>query len=192
MAWVAKWSRSKTNENLGQLATRLGLVLQPAVGWTKAARVTGTLHGKPVEIFTYATGSGKSRVTWSAVNARPAATGGLTFTLNKRGLGTKLTELLGKQSIKTGEKAFDDAWHIASNQPEFFGAALLPEFCAKLAAARLVGRRGAFELKAGMVQYAETGSFLDPKRTARFDALADIVCDLADIAEVAAARAHTA
>lgn len=188
--WQARSDRRKSTQHLGELAKRLGLGLQPASGARQPSRVQGTMRGKAIEIYTYTTSSGESEVTWAAVSVRPAASGGLTFTLKRRGLGARLAELFGRHRIKSGHPAFDLNWSATSNQPEFFGAALLPELCAKLEAARVAGARGTFGLRAGVVRYAETGNFADAKRTARFDALTDILCDLADIAEVAAARAN--
>lgn len=80
---------------------------------------------------------------------------------------------------------FDAAWFMRSNRPEFFSAALMPELRAKLMAAHAAGSRGNFTIKDDLVKYAEVGSFSDAKRCARFPALTDIVCDLADIAEIA-------
>ncbi|MEI6862180.1 MAG: hypothetical protein WCL04_08005 [Verrucomicrobiota bacterium] len=74
---------------------------------------------------------------------------------------------------------------MQSNRPEFFSAALLPELRAKLMATHAAGSKGSFTLKEDLGKYAEIGSFSDAKRCVRFPALTDIVCDLADIAEVA-------
>jgi len=51
---------------------------------------------------------------------------------------------------------------------------------------RRAGSKGTIELEHAAVKYAESGYFTSAKRTGRFLALADVVCDLADIAEVAA------
>ena len=188
--WQARVDRRKSTQHLGELANRLGLGLEPATSARLPSRVQGTMRGKAIEIYTYTTSSGESEVTWAAVSACPAVSGGLTFTLKRRSPGARLAELFGWHRIRSGHPAFDLNWSATSNQPEFFGAALLPELCTKLEAARIAGARGTFALKAGVVRYTETGNFADAKRTARFDALTDIVCDLADIAEVAAARAN--
>jgi hypothetical protein len=184
--WAAVKARRKTTANLHALAERLGLLFVPKQGWFKpSARATGVLRGKPVEVFTYTTSNGKSSTTWAAVSARPAHTGGLTFTLGGRNLLTKIGEWFGRRGLTSGDAAFDAVWFARSNQPEFFSAALLSELRVKLLAAHATGSKGSFTLKDGLVKYVEVGSFYDAKRCERIPTILDIVCDLADIAEVA-------
>lgn len=185
IVWGSVAARRRTAENLQKLAGQLGLEFQPAAGWTQSPRVSGTLRGKPAEVFTYSTGSGKTRKTWAAVSVRPAGNSGLTFALQKQGLGTKISELFGAREITVGEPVFDAAWFIQTNQPDYFRPALLPEIRQKLTAVRCAGARGKFECNGGLVKYAEVGSFYQWQRTERFVALADVVGDLAEVVEVA-------
>ena len=187
--WTAKVARRQTAENLQRLAAQLGLDFQPAAGWTGTPRVTGVLRGKPLEVYSFTTGSGKSRRRWAALSIRPAGAGGLTFTLRRQGLGTKISEFFGTREIRVGDPAFDAAWFVQANQPEFFGAALIPELRAKLMAVQRGEAGGKFELKDGLVKYVEPGTLADAKRTLRFATIADVAGDLADIAEVAEALA---
>jgi hypothetical protein len=184
--WLVVVQRRRMIANLQKLAPQLGLDFLPGGSWFGQPSLVGTRRGKTVQIFNYTTGSGKSRTTWSAVKAALATPSPLTFTLKKQGLGTKISELFGAKEITVGDTAFDQAWFVQTNQPEFLRAALIPELRERLLAAQRQQRSGAFELKNGAVQYAEIGSFADAKRTERFAALADLVCDLADVAEVAA------
>jgi hypothetical protein len=105
--------------------------------------------------------------------------------LEKQGFGSKLAELLGAHEITVGDPRFDAAWFVRTNQPEFFAAALIPELRDKLMAAQAMGARGKFELKDGVVKYAEQGTFADARLAGRLATLADVVGDLADVAEVA-------
>ena len=186
--WATVVQRRRTAANLQKLATQLGLEFFPASGWLNQyqSSVGGTLRGKTVQIFNYTTGSGKSSTTWSAMKAQLAAPSPLSFTLKKQGFTTKIAELFGAHEITVGDAEFDQAWFVQTNQPEFMRAALIPELRTKLMAALHAGLSGAFELKGGDVKYAEVGTFADAKRTERFVALAEVVCDLADVAEVAA------
>lgn len=183
--WGLIAAQRRTLENLQKLAVRLRLEFHPAEGWTKSPRLSGMLRRKPVEVFTYSTGSGKTRKTWAAISVRPAGACGLTFTLRKQGLGTKISELFGAREITVGDPAFDTAWFIQTNRPDFLRPALLPELREKLMAARQAGAHGGFECNGGVVKYAELGSFYQTERIERFVALADIVGDFADIVEVA-------
>lgn len=181
LRWAAISSR-KAMENVRHLAARLRLTVavnKPKLGFYRAPEATGTIRGKRVRLYNYTTGSGKSKTTWSAVAVTPATHGGLTFTLSHQGLGTKLQSLFGAKEIEVGDAGFDRTWFIQTNAPEFFAAALLPEVRQKLQ-----GAKGTWKLAEGVMVYAEKGSFGDPARCARFPAVVDAACDLADIAEV--------
>jgi hypothetical protein len=172
--------------NLQKLAAQLGLEFVAAEGWKGRSRVTGTLRGKKVEIFSYATSTGKSSTEWSVVTAQAAKAGALTFTLEKRSVVTKIEKLFGVHPVTMGDAEFDQACFVQTDQPDFLRAALIPELREKLVVALHACATGKFELKGNEVKYAEVGGLYDVKRCDRFAALADLVCDLADVAEVAA------
>lgn len=193
--WAAAKTSKRASDNLGSLARTLGLRYEPGTPvfgvFYPETRASGQRRGKFVEAYSYSTGSGKSRIQWCAVAATPAGAGGLTFSLRPQGLGTKLMEMFGSHEIQVGDAEFDRRWYIQTNQPDFLRAALLPEVRAKLDA--LANDRGVLgpqvQLEKGVVRYAEQGSFSDPARTARLTQAMEVVCDLADLAEVFAARA---
>lgn len=179
-------SARKAEENMLRLAGDLGLTAQPAPrkwifrGFPGAA---GVIRGKPVKLYNFTTGSGKSRVTWAALAVTPAATGGLKFKLSRQGLGTKVMELFGTKEVQVGDPQFDREWFIQTNQPEFFAAALLPEIQQKI-----LPLRGKWELADNVLVYVEQGTFADNHRCARFATAVGAACDLADIAEVFAGQ----
>lgn len=181
--WLAAKASAQTHENVRRLAGRLGLELekaQPVLGvFHRSPRAAGSIRGKAMRLYNYTTGSGKSQHTWSAVSAAPAADSGLTFALSRQGFGTKLRELFGAKEITVGNSAFDEAWFVQTNEPDYFRAALLPELQEKLRPFK-----GAFKLEKGVVTYVEQGAFTSEERCQRFERAAEIVCDLADIAEV--------
>jgi hypothetical protein len=192
VVWAAARQGRRTTENVRELAGQLGLEFsagEPVLGvFYPAARATGQIRGKRVELFSFATGSGKSRVQWCAVSAAVAGAGGLTFHLRRQGFGTKFMALFGAKEISVGDPEFDRAWFIQTNQPEYFRAALLPELREKISAlVREPGRpaRGIeFKLEAAVVRYAEMGTFASADSCRRCRRAAEIVCDLADLAEV--------
>jgi hypothetical protein len=183
---AAKAQKQRMTDNLQKLAAQLGLEFAPAAGWTGRPSVTGTLRGKKIDFFSYVTSTGKSSTAWAAVTVQVAAAGGLTFSLEKRGFVTKIEKLFGAHEAVVDDEGFTKVWFVQTNQPDFMSAALIPELRAKLTAARQAGANGKFELKSGQVKYAEVGGFADAKLSERFAALADVMCDLADVAEVAA------
>lgn len=175
-------STLKTYENMKHLAERLKLTVpevKPVLGFYKTPEVTGVIREKPVRVYTFTTGSGKNQTTWSAAAVTPRATGGLTFSLSRQGLGTKLLEIFGSKEIKVGDEAFDKKWFIQTNAPDFMAIGLLPELQQKISAFE-----GKWELKRNEVIYTERGSFNSRDRCERWPDAVDAACDLADAAEV--------
>jgi len=194
IGWAGARSSRRTREQAQQLADALGLALdpvQPVLGlfWPNP-RGAGTMREKHVEFFNYTTGFGRSRTTWSALTATPRADGGLTFRLRKQGLGTKVMELFGAKEITVNDAAFDAAWFVQTNQPDYFRAALVGEIRDRFMAALRAGATGSFQLENGVVKYAEQGTFGDDRRRQRYELIAPLLCDLADVAEVFADVRH--
>lgn len=183
--YIRKSSR-QTHARLQAFAQRTGLraVERTALGFTWFESFEGEQAGRAVRYWAYSTGSGKSRTQWVAVGVRPAADGGLTFDLGRQGLDTKLMELFGAREIKVGDPAFDAAWFVRTNQPEFFAAALVPQIRERLmtGAPRRLGSR--YKLEAGLVQYVEQGTFSGRDEMERLEQQLALLHEFADIAEV--------
>lgn len=196
VGWAAARQTKLAAENVRRIAETLGLEFSakpPALGlFYSEARATGQMRGKRVALFPFSTGSGKSRTQWSAVSAAVPTASSLTFHLRRQGFGTRVMELFGAREIQVGDAEFDRVWFIQTNQPEFFREALLPELREKISAlVRELGTQGRgmeFKLEQGMVRYAEIGSFSQEDCCQRCVRAADIVCDLADVAEVLAGQ----
>jgi hypothetical protein len=186
--WAGVRYARLAREQAQRLADALGLTLapaQPTLGlFWPSPRGAGTMRGKYVEFFNYTTGSGKSSTTWSALTVRPRADGGLTFRLRKQGMRTKVMELFGAKEITVDDATFDAAWFVQTNQPDYFRAALVGEIRDQLMAARRAGANGSFQLEGAVVKYAEQGTFGDDRRRQRYELIAPLLCDLADVAEV--------
>jgi hypothetical protein len=190
--WTGARQSKRARENIRQLAATLGLQLgekPPVLGmFYTDLRAAGSLRGKQVEVFPFSTGSGKSRVQWSAVSAAVPAASALTFHLRRQGVGTKIMELFGTKEIQVGDAEFDRTWFIQTNEPGFFREALLPELREKIGS--LVREPGTqargleFKLEKNVVRYAEMGNFSNGGTCKRCLRAADIVCDLADVADV--------
>ncbi len=149
------------------------------------------MRGKSVAVFHLHHGERKSQQIWAALTIQPDNPGSFTFALQKQGLDTKIMEFFGNHEVTVGDGAFDAAWFVRTNQPDFFRAALIPELREKLMAAQRVFPRGKFELKDGVVKYYEPGNFSSASQAKRFMAVADVVGDLADVADVAGTDART-
>jgi len=99
-------------------------------------------------------------------------------------------EMFGASEIQVGDADFDRRWFIQTNQPDFLRAALLPELRAKIftLAAEPSASRLKLMLEDGRVRYAEQGSFASARVAGRIGQAAEVVADLADVAEVFAAE----
>jgi hypothetical protein len=185
---LASLQTKKTGANLAALGDKLKLVLDTKGRWVKKHRLIGELRGKPAEIFSYTTGSGKSQQRWVAISVGVKTSGGLTFSLKRRmTLFEFVARLFRKNETGTGNAAFDKKWVLITNQPQFMQTALLPEMREKIM--RLSGgalASGRYTLVLQKVQYAEQGSFSSAKFCARFEEIAGLVCDLADVVEIGA------
>jgi hypothetical protein len=187
LVWSARNQARKTRENLAAFAAQAGLrmVEQKIFGLTMVGSLEGVSQGRPVRYWTYTTGSGKSRTTWVAVGVGVPAGGTLQFEITRQGFGAKLMELFGVKEIQVGDPAFDAAWFVQTNQPEFFAAALVPAIRAKLMAETADRRGTGYQLVQGMVRYAERGGLSLPA-VERLATKLPLLLDLADVAEVAA------
>jgi hypothetical protein len=187
LGFTARASKSSW-ERAERLAQRLGLVMQPAKVSLRLfyglPSASGLIRNKPVRLFGYTTGSGKSQVTWRALSVAPRAHGGLALSLVPQGLGSKVRTWFGAKEVEVGDPAFDRAWFIQTNHPDFVVAALLPELRAKFTEASRGSRSPSLKVKDGVVVYAEKGRFDSESTTVRFEALADVVCDFADVVEI--------
>lgn len=186
IAVLLRRQQRKALENLTSLASRLGLELkrQPArLGFEPTPTVEGRHHGRPVRFFTYTTGSGKSRRTWSAVSAAGSGTGPFTLELAPENPLTRIAAALGMQDIQVGDPAFDRAFLVRSNDAAGAAAALLPEIRTGLLGAFPRGVGARLTVKGGEVRYAESGALGDAACVARLESMLAVVCDLAEVAE---------
>lgn len=184
--WAARRHARQTRELLHGFAQRAGLRLQEVtvLGFSSVQCLEGEQAGRAIRYRTYKTGTGKSRTTWVAVDVRARMAGGLQFELTRQGFGSKLMEIFGVKEIQVGDPAFDAAWFVRTNQPEFFAAALVPSIRARLMA-EPVGRWGAcYKLEQGLVQYVEQERLDSAEVIARLERQLPLLQELADVAEV--------
>jgi len=187
--WLVVLQGRKARANLQALAQRQGLTLteKKTFGLAADLQLAGEAAGRPLRFWSYQTGSGKSRTTWVAVSVQPRAAGRLTFELRRQGFTTRIMEFFGTKEIAVGDAAFDAAWFVQTNQPEFLAAALVPEIRARGMAALAARAKGSFSLKDGAVRYAEQGTLASAVQLARLQQQVPLLHYLADLTDVAAA-----
>lgn len=188
IVWAVLAGGKRTAANLTALAGRLGLQVQFRTwgNFVLGGSLQGTIAGRAVRVWSYTTGSGKSQRTWSALGVRPRRDDGFTFKFARQGFATKVMEVFGSKEIRLGDRAFDDAWFVQTNRPDYLAAALLPEIREKIMTVFHTGH-GTLRLEGGEVAYVEEGSLSDLAVTQRLEAALPAVQDLADVAEVSVA-----
>jgi hypothetical protein len=184
--WLVRAQAVKTRDRLHAFAQRAGLRVQEQtlLGFTSVQSLEGEQSGRAIRYWTYTTGSGKSRTSWVTVGVRPRGDGGMQFDLSRQNLGTKIMEMFGTRELRVGDPAFDEAWFVRTNQPEYFKVALMPEIRAKFMAAP-TGRWGVrYKLEGGWVQYVEQGQLGSAGVVERLEQQLPLLHELADVAEV--------
>lgn len=186
IVWASVVQARKTRERLAAFAQRAGLRVneQTVLGFISVESLEGEQSGRTIRYWTYATGSGKSRVTWVAVGVIPRAGAGLEFDLSGQDFGSKILEMFGAKEVKVGDPAFDAAWFVRTNQPEFFAAALVPQIRERLMASIAIKRGARYKLEKGVVQYVERGTFGGSGVIERLEGQLPLLHELADVAEV--------
>jgi hypothetical protein len=184
---VAIKQQQRVRDNLTALAQRYGLqVPETPKGFLarmKPFAVSGTHRGRALRIYSYTTGSGKNATHWCALGLGVRNPGGFTLQIARENVFTKVGRAFGIEDANTGDKSFDDQFHLKSNDPAFVRAALIPEVRAQIAGAWKDGARGSFTVDKSEIKYAETGSFATAKICERFPALVELSYTLADVVE---------
>lgn len=180
-------SQKKARENLSRLADtmRLNVIEGPAkpIVGRPAPTLAGEFRGRHVRIYSYSTGSGKTRTHWIAIAAKVRNTGGYTLAIAADNVFLKLGKLFGIEDVEIGDPEFDKRYRIKTSDKPFTRAALIPEVRNKVMAAWNAGARGTISVEKDEVKYAEIGSFTRQKAVERIPALAEIVCDFGEITE---------
>jgi len=166
----------------------LGWTASSMTSWTTPLEASGVHAGRRGRVFSYTTGSGKSRTSWAAVELMAGPASGLELELMRQHFGTKVAEWFGAKEIKVGDAAFDARWFIRTNRADYMAAALLlPEFRHRIEELAARGARSMkLEIKAGRAIYSEQGVFNAPVRARLVEAL-PVLADLATLAEVESA-----
>ncbi len=184
---AAKAQQRRARDNLARLAERLRLQLSvPArsgIFSSTETSLAGSFRGRQIRVFSYHTGSGKNRTRWCAVASRIDNPAGLTLRISKENALTRAGRKIGIDDVAVGDESFDRECYVKSNQPDFIRAALLPEIRLRLTNLWQSRARGSFSIDAAEVRYAEIGAFSNGKICDRIPAIAEVVCDLGEIAE---------
>lgn len=99
-------------------ARKTGLVLNPG-GWFKAPTVTGAYKGFNVYLYTYTQGSGKSKTTYTSLVAYLPIPNRCHVRVTREGFLSRITKAFGAQDVQVGDPAFDQAYIVKSDTPQY-------------------------------------------------------------------------
>jgi hypothetical protein len=97
-------------------------------------------------------------------------------------ISNKLPDVTEQSEIKIGNDEFDRRWRIMTNRTTTLQAMLTPEFCAKIDEIAAQAS-GSFYFDNNWFRLVELGDFTSNKRTERYEAMIDFMCDVAESIE---------
>jgi hypothetical protein len=170
---IAYFSRQARLRAWGELASRLGLTLEPG-SFFVSPRVTGTYRGRPLTLHTFTRGSGRHRHTYTRVHIGLENPAGIRFAVYQEGVFSAIGKLFGMQDVQIGDEELDRRFVIKS-QPESFAASLVTSISlrGKLLQARSVN----IEVEGGEVTHTQHGVLMDVEYL-RF--VFELLCEVAD------------
>ncbi|MFH1438458.1 MAG: hypothetical protein ABIJ56_22305 [Pseudomonadota bacterium] len=118
--------RQQHAKSWGVFARAAGLILQPG-GWFKAPTVSGTYGGFNMYLYTYTQGSGKNKTTYTSMVIYLPMTNQSHVRVTREGFFSKITKAFGAQDIPIGDPAFDAAYIIKSDTPQYVQSLLTPQ-----------------------------------------------------------------
>ena len=110
----------------GAFARQVGLTLNYS-GWRSSPTVTGSYRGYQVYLYTYTSGSGKNKTTYTSFIAYTGIGNRSHLQISKEGFLSKIGKALGFQDIQVGDQAFDEAFIVKSSTPELIPYILTPQ-----------------------------------------------------------------
>jgi hypothetical protein len=129
LAW---YLNKRKSEAWKVLANDLGLTMSGG-GMFSRPEIGGIYQGSQTRIYTYTTGSGKNRHTYTRISLYLARPLNLGLRVYKEGFLSKIGKAIGTQDIQTGDEAFDAAVMIKGNDEMAVVDVLNPEVRVALA-----------------------------------------------------------
>jgi hypothetical protein len=155
---VAAVFRKQQADSWGRFASEAGLSLEPG-GWFRAPTVSGAYRGFSVYLYTYSQGSGKSKTTYTSMVVYLPVPNRSHVRVTREGFLSKITKAFGAQDIQLGDPAFDAAYIIKSDTPEYVVDLLTPQIRGAMLGGGDVMN---FTVSRGTVFYTQVGVQRDP------------------------------
>jgi hypothetical protein len=177
LLWTGLGGRSRWEINLAALSSRLGLPVTP-----DGLAINATQHGRRVRVFLEES-SGRHVPAMSSIEVQPQTASDFGLLLTPESVVTKTLKLVGWTETKLHDAAFDAAWFVRTNDPQFLASALTDELRAELIAERSSGWISRFRIEVGRVQYSIHGTLADADVVAGLERQLPLLHRLADVVE---------
>ncbi len=116
--WAVRSSR-EADRAWTDVAARTGLAHQPGSLFSRP-QMSGEYRRRPIRVYTYSTGAGEHRTTYTAVSLTVNnASGSMLGIAPSNTVGSFLGKVFNAQDVEIGDPAFDERFVIKSSPPEF-------------------------------------------------------------------------
>jgi hypothetical protein len=182
--------KGKRDVHMLQLGERFGLgvtggePLLPQVpflkGLRKPVQLVGEYRGRLLKIYHYTVGSGKNSTTYATARIVGFAGNAITFEVRKEGVISKLGKVVGIQDVRVGDERFDKLFFLKASDPDFIAVTFLPEIRTEFYRVwEELDAKGTIRLDGEELRYDETGKIHNDAGRLRFEAVVDLLTDLA-------------
>ena len=155
----------KVRTGWAEAARRMGGSYQPKVGpwYRRTSHLNAEIDGQSTLIDHYTIHTGQTSITYTRCTAPVEFAGDLELKIYAKGFFSKIGEELGTQDVKTGDRAFDEAFMVKASDEARARAWLTPEV--RAAITRLGDYR--LTLKGGRLKAERANLESDPDRLQR-------------------------
>ncbi len=124
-----------------EFAINTGLTYQPGRYFFLSGRVEGDYRGYPTRLFTYSSGSGNNRSTYTRLELDVTHPEGALFTLSRESWMNNVFRKIGVDDMEIGDPQFDEHFYLKSKPEEYAAHILNHDLRARLVR-ELQGRLG--------------------------------------------------
>jgi hypothetical protein len=116
---LSYWNHQRTITAWTELASRTGLTFSQKAGWLFPPVLSGDFRGRPIVLTYVSRGSGKSRTYYTQVTLQVRNPAFNKLRLTRSNVIDSIGKAFGAQDVLVGDDAFDQAFTIKSQPPEF-------------------------------------------------------------------------
>jgi len=159
-------------------------------GLRKPIELVGEYRGKLLKIYHYTVGSGNSSTTYATARILGFTGNDISFEVRREGFLSKLGKAVGLQDVRVGDEKFDKLFLVKASDTAVIAVTFVPEIRAKfLKVWDELEAKGRIQLNGEELRYDEAGTIRNEAARLRFEAVVELLTDLAEAIEVYRASA---